>query len=247
MGVIRKIAFSLLMVATLAHGQLSVDLNGGNITAPLQHQGKIEQQHFPENIDRTYAQGQLLDENIETGLQDPTTNSKNLHRSTTNNQSNLRNSVNSRLDYWTLYFGQWATVKIFSWPLSIVLPKPIAFLIAILAAWQTPTLVRTLALSVLFGGTVTQLFLFLFFPDEYIMSQILYFEFTYIFSNPLFATDLSSGKNLPIFNGGRTEGGDRLSSRMMAETLLPMVYQAFDKFGAVDTAEELLRDHSNFM
>ena len=44
--------------------------------------------------------------------------------------------------------------------------------------------------------------------------------------------------NMPIFTGGEIEGGDLLSSRMMTETLLPMVYQAFDKFGAVDTAEE---------
>jgi hypothetical protein len=42
--------------------------------------------------------------------------------------------------------------------------------------------------------------------------------------------------NMPIFTGGEIENGDLLSSRMM--TLLPMVYQAFDKFGAVDTAEE---------
>ena len=71
MGVIRKIVLSLLLIATLAHGQLSVDLNGGDITAPLQHQGKIEQQYSPGNIDRTYgdAPGQHLaplDENIET-------------------------------------------------------------------------------------------------------------------------------------------------------------------------------------
>merc|ERR1711971_314404 len=71
MGVIRKIVLSLLLVANLAHGQLSVDLNGGDITAPLQHQGKIQQQFSPENIDRTYgdATGQHLaplDENIET-------------------------------------------------------------------------------------------------------------------------------------------------------------------------------------
>ena len=44
--------------------------------------------------------------------------------------------------------------------------------------------------------------------------------------------------NMPIFTGGEIEGGDSLSSRMMTETLLPMVYQAFDKFGAIDTAEE---------
>ena len=44
--------------------------------------------------------------------------------------------------------------------------------------------------------------------------------------------------NMPIFTGGEIEGGDLLSSRMMTETLLPIVYQAFDKFGAVDTAEE---------
>ena len=30
MGVIRKIVLSLLLVATLAHGQWSVDLNGGD-------------------------------------------------------------------------------------------------------------------------------------------------------------------------------------------------------------------------
>ena len=105
MGVIRKIVLSLFLVANLAHGQLSVDLNGGDITAPLQHQGKIQQQFSPENIDRTYgdATGQHLaplDENIETiyvspegisnyrpnyrgrtGSQDPTTNLKNLRRS----------------------------------------------------------------------------------------------------------------------------------------------------------------------
>ena len=46
--------------------------------------------------------------------------------------------------------------------------------------------------------------------------------------------------NMPIFAGGEIESGDLLSSRMMTETLLPMVYQAFVKFGAVDTAEELL-------
>ena len=51
MGVIQKIVLSLPLVATLAHGQLSVDLNGGDITAPLKHQGKIEQQHNPGNID----------------------------------------------------------------------------------------------------------------------------------------------------------------------------------------------------
>ena len=44
--------------------------------------------------------------------------------------------------------------------------------------------------------------------------------------------------NMPIFTGGEIEGGDLLSSRMMTETLLPMVYQAFDKFGAIDTTEE---------
>ena len=102
MGVIRKIVLSLLLVATFAHGQLSVDLNGGDITAPLQHQGKIEQQYSTGNIDRSYgdAPGQPLDENIETiyvspegrsnyrpnylrrtGSQDPTTNLKNLRRS----------------------------------------------------------------------------------------------------------------------------------------------------------------------
>merc|ERR1711971_609630 len=63
MGVIRKIVLSLLLVATFAHGQLSVDL-----TAPLQHQGKIEQQYSTGYIDRSYgdAPGQPLDENIET-------------------------------------------------------------------------------------------------------------------------------------------------------------------------------------
>ena len=71
MGVIRKIVLSLLLAATLAHGQLSIDLYGGDITAPLQHQGKIEQQYSPENIERTYgdAPGQHLaplDETIET-------------------------------------------------------------------------------------------------------------------------------------------------------------------------------------
>ena len=55
MGLIRKIALSLLLVATLAHGQLSVDLNGGDITAPLQHQGKIQQEYSPGNIYRTYG------------------------------------------------------------------------------------------------------------------------------------------------------------------------------------------------
>ena len=47
--------------------------------------------------------------------------------------------------------------------------------------------------------------------------------------------------NMPIFTGGEIENGDLLSSRMMTllpETVLPMVYQAFDKFGAIDTAEE---------
>ena len=72
MGVIRKFAFSLLMVATLGHGKLSVDLNRGNKTPPLQY--------FPENIDGT-------------GLQDPTTNSKNLHSSTTKNQSTTKVSI----------------------------------------------------------------------------------------------------------------------------------------------------------
>ena len=190
MGFIRKIAFSLLMVATLAHGHLSVDLNGGNITAPLQqHQGKIEQQHFPENIDRTYAQGQLLDENIETGLQDPTTNSKNLHRSTTNNQSNLRESANSRLD-------------------------------------GADALLNALIVFI-----VLNLSLFFVFPIPMISLYILFISYNIY-------NDSRSGKNVPIFNGGEIEGGDLLSSRMMTETLLPMVYQAFDKFGAVDTVEE---------
>ena len=68
MGVIQKIVLSLPLVATLAHGQLSVDLNGGDITTPLQHQGKVEQQYSTGNIDRSYgdAPGQPLDENIET-------------------------------------------------------------------------------------------------------------------------------------------------------------------------------------
>ena len=47
--------------------------------------------------------------------------------------------------------------------------------------------------------------------------------------------------NMPIFTGGKIESGDLLSSRMMTllpETVLPMVYQAFDKFAAIDTAEE---------
>ena len=43
---------------------------------------------------------------------------------------------------------------------------------------------------------------------------------------------------MPNFTGGEIESGDLLSSRMMTETLLPMVYQAFDKFSAVDTAKE---------
>ena len=51
MVVIQKFVLSLLLVATLAHGQLSFDLNGGDITAPLKHQGKIEQQYNPGNID----------------------------------------------------------------------------------------------------------------------------------------------------------------------------------------------------
>ena len=70
MGVIRKIVSSLLLVATLAHGQLSVDLNGQDITDPLQHQGEIEQPYPPRNIDRTYGGAPRnhlahLDENIE--------------------------------------------------------------------------------------------------------------------------------------------------------------------------------------
>ena len=46
--------------------------------------------------------------------------------------------------------------------------------------------------------------------------------------------------NMPIFdfNPGKIDSEDLLSSRMMTETLLPMVYQAFDKFGAIDAAEE---------
>jgi hypothetical protein len=191
MGVIRKIAFSLLMVATLAHGQLSVDLKDGNITAPLQHQGKIEQQHFPEDIDRTYsyAQGKLLDENKEAGLQHPTTNSENLHRSTTNNQSNLRESANSRLEGFD---------------------------------YLLPALIVCIVLN---------LSLFFVFPIPMISLYILFISYN-IYNNS------RSGKNVPIFNGGEIEGGDLLSSRMMTETLLPMVYQAFDKFGAVDTVEE---------
>ena len=43
--------------------------------------------------------------------------------------------------------------------------------------------------------------------------------------------------NLPLFTGDEISP-DLMSSRMMTETLLPMVYQAFDKFGAVDTMEE---------
>ena len=45
---------------------------------------------------------------------------------------------------------------------------------------------------------------------------------------------------MPIFdfNPGKIDSEDLLSSRMMTETLLPMVYQAFDKFGAIDAAEE---------
>ena len=71
MDVIKKKLLSLLLVANLAHGQLSVDLNGGDITAPLQQQGKIEQQYSSGNTERTYgdAPGQRLaplDDNIET-------------------------------------------------------------------------------------------------------------------------------------------------------------------------------------
>ena len=55
MGVIRKIVLSLLLIATLSHGQLSVDLNDGDITAPLQHQGKIQQEYSTGNIYRTYG------------------------------------------------------------------------------------------------------------------------------------------------------------------------------------------------
>ena len=46
--------------------------------------------------------------------------------------------------------------------------------------------------------------------------------------------------NMPIFdfNPGKIDSEDLLSSRMMTETLLPMVYQAFDKFGAIDAAED---------
>jgi hypothetical protein len=44
--------------------------------------------------------------------------------------------------------------------------------------------------------------------------------------------------NMPIFTGGKIDSEDLLSSRMMTETLLPMVYQAFDKFGAIDAADE---------
>ena len=51
MGVIRKIVLSLLLVATLAHGQLSVDLN--RAPAPLQHQSKIKQQSG--NIETIYV------------------------------------------------------------------------------------------------------------------------------------------------------------------------------------------------
>ena len=119
MGVIRKIVLSLLLVANLAHGQLSVDLNGGDLTAPLQHQGKIEQQYSTGNIDRSYgdAPGQPLDENIETiyvspegrsnyrpnylrrtGSQDPTTNLKNLRRSS--GPTGLQRRTDSENEEW---------------------------------------------------------------------------------------------------------------------------------------------------
>ena len=101
MGVIRKIVLSLLLVATLAHGQLSVDLNGGDITAPLQHQGKIEQQYSPGNIDRTYgdAPGQHLaplDENIETIYVSPEGRSPYLLYRQSNKQTNNRRSTHLR-------------------------------------------------------------------------------------------------------------------------------------------------------
>ena len=123
MGVIQKIVLSLPLVATLAHGQLSVDLNGGDITAPLQHQGKVEQQYSTGNIDRSYgdAPGQPLDENIETiyvspegtsnyrpnyhrktGSQGPTTNLKNLRRSSGPSPTSMRrtDSDHSENEEW---------------------------------------------------------------------------------------------------------------------------------------------------
>merc|ERR1711971_261215 len=71
MGVIRKIVLSLLLVATLAHGQWSVDLN-----APLQHHGKIQQEYSPGNIYKTNGDspGQPF------YPFDPLTNSKSQHR-----------------------------------------------------------------------------------------------------------------------------------------------------------------------
>ena len=52
----KKFSFGIhILVSTLAHGQLSFDLNGGDITAPLKHQGKIEQQYNPGNIDISHG------------------------------------------------------------------------------------------------------------------------------------------------------------------------------------------------
>ena len=104
MGAIRKIVLSLLLAATLAHGQLSIDLNnlnGGDITAPLQHQGKIEQQYSPGNIERTYgdATGQHLaplDENIETIYVNPEGRSPHLLYRQNNKQTNMRRSTQIR-------------------------------------------------------------------------------------------------------------------------------------------------------
>ena len=105
MDVIRKIVLSLLLAATLAHGQLSIDLNnlnGGDITAPLQHQGKIVQQYSPGNIERTYgdAPGQQhlapLDENIETIYVNPEGRSPHLLYRQNNKQTNMRRSTQIR-------------------------------------------------------------------------------------------------------------------------------------------------------
>ena len=104
MGAIRKFVLSLLLAATLAHGQLSIDLNnlnGGDITAPLQHQGKIEQQYYPGNIERTYgdAPGQHLapsDENIETIYVNPEGRSPHLLYRQNNKQTNMRRSTQIR-------------------------------------------------------------------------------------------------------------------------------------------------------
>ena len=40
-------------------------------------------------------------------------------------------------------------------------------------------------------------------------------------------------KNLPLFMGETV-----MENRMMTDTLIPMVYQALDKFGAIDTSPE---------